>query len=305
MMRGMRRRLVHLGVLGASLVLVAGLAGCGASSHDPLPALENIGAVAAKSKSAESFAFDLLISQEVLGQELSITADGAFDNRSNRGRMSFDLSSFARLLTGFGEAFGAKQGDLPPEFKDPEKWKLEVLLDGTRAYLRFPVLASKLGGKEWISGDVAELAAAKGVDLGQIGSVASTDPRSALDALKAVSGTIDGVGREEVDGVETTHYRATLDPAKIAAQAGAAGASSDILSSLRNALAQANLSSIPIDLWVDDDGLLRKYVIDVALEEGGQKATTSVILRLHDYGAPVELDLPDAGDVVDASTLEP
>ena len=33
--------------------------------------------------------------------------------------------------------------------------------------------------------------------------------------LKAVSGSIEAVGSEEIRGVETSHYKATIDTAKI------------------------------------------------------------------------------------------
>jgi hypothetical protein len=164
-------------------------------------------------------------------------------------------------------------------------------------------------GKEWIKVDVDALAQMKGVelDLEQLGSFGATDPLSILDALEGVSGPLETVGREEIRGTETTHYRTTLDPAKIAAQAEAAGATEDVLGSFKDALAQANLASVPLDVWVDDDGLLRRMEIDASMTQEGLGGETSMRLTfdLFDYGAEVDVQPPPADLVVDAATLAP
>ena len=69
-------------------------------------------------------------------------------------------------------------------------------------------------------------------------------------------------------------------------------------------MAQVDVADVPIDVWVDDEGLLRKYEIEVDLEQGGQKLSTFVGLELFDYGEPVDVDLPDASDVADPSALQ-
>ena len=297
------RRLVHLFALGAISAVALLAAGCG-GSETALPQLESLSAVTSASKAADSVAFEMELEQQALGMDLTITADGAFDNAANRGRMRMDLSALAELMSGFGKAFGAGEGEIPDELADPEAWKIDVVVDGTKVYLRAPMLGSQLGGKEWVGGDAAELARSQGTDLGQIGSIASSDPREALDALEAVSGGLEAVGREEVRGVETTHYRTTIDPAKIPGEAAAAGASGDLLAGLTGALKQVQLAEIPVDVWVDDDGLLRKYTLSLDLEQSGQKIAMALRLELFDYGAAVELDLPDPADVADIATLQ-
>jgi hypothetical protein len=260
--------------------------------------------VAARRRRSPSFGFALELRQQMLGMEFEIVADGAFDNAGQRGRMQMDLSSFAKLISGLGEAFGAEQGDVPPELSDPDAWKIELVVDGTQVFMRVPFLDSQLQGKHWVGGDLKELALGQGQSV-DLGSLAATDPRDALDALEAVTGPLEVVGREEVRGVETTHYRTTLDPAKLAdALESAAEGSSDLLSGFTQAMAQVDLSAVPIEVWVDDEGLLRKYLIDLELEQGGQSLSTSVGLELFDYGEPVSVDVPDPADVADPATLQ-
>ncbi len=69
-------------------------------------------------------------------------------------------------------------------------------------------------------------------------------------------------------------------------------------------MAQVDVADVPIDVWVDDEGLLRKYEIEADLEQGGQTFSTSVGLELFDYGEPVAVDLPDAADVADPTALQ-
>lgn len=297
------RRLRALPLLALTAVAIA-LAGCGAStSTDAGPApLRSLTGVAAASREASSARFELRIAQSFGGQEIAMSAEGGFDTATGRSELTFDLSALARLLGGLGQAFGAGASDLDG-FDDPDNWRLDAVQDGTVAYLRFPLLASKLpDGKEWIRVDPAALAKQQGLDLDQLGSFASVDPRDSLAALEAVTGGLVVVGREDVRGVPTTQYTAALDPAKLAGQAGATG---DVVASFRQALAQLGLTAVPIQVWVDDEGLLRRFAIDVAMTPKGAsgEARMTMTLDVFDYGATIAVDLPDAGDVAELTEL--
>jgi hypothetical protein len=291
-----------------TVMLAAACGGTSVSAPPPVP-LTDLTGVATASAAADSASFELTLGTSLGDQELTIGASGAFDGASDRARLTFDMSALAQLFGGLGSAFGASPGDLEG-FDDPESWQLEAIQDGRVVYLRFPLLRSELPeGKEWIRVDAEALAAQKGaeLDLGQLGSVGSTDPRSVLEALKAVSGPLETVGREEIRGTETTHYRTTLDPAKIADEVERAGTADDVLGSFQDALAQAGLESIPVDVWVDDEGLLRRMQIDIAATQAGLAGPTSMRLtfELFDYGADVDVTPPPAELVVDATALTP
>lgn len=298
------RRVLALPLVALSAVALAVAAGCGESATtDAGPApLRSLTGVAAASREASSGRFELELVQSFGGQDLTMTAEGAFDTAAQRSELSFDMSALAKLLGGLGQAFGAGSSDLEG-FDDPANWKLDAVQDGTVVYFRFPLLASKLpDGKEWIRADAAQLAQQRGVDLDQLGSFASVDPRDALTALEAVTGGLVVVGREDVRDVATTHYTASIDPAKIAGQSGASG---DVLASFRQALAQLGLTAVPIQVWVDDEGLVRRFVIDVAMTPQGaaDEARMTMTLDVFDYGTPVSVDLPAAGDVAELTEL--
>ncbi len=236
-------------------------------------------------------------------EKLSFGAEGGFDTPAKRAQLTVDLSSFAELLKGLGSALG---GTLKGDLGSPEDWKLEVIQDGDTAYIHFPLLAKQLpAGKTWIKGDAKELSGPNAGQLSQFGSLAGTDPRDVFGVLKAVSGSIEAVGSEEIRGVETSHYHATLDPAKIQELIPADQRQS--LGGLDQAAKQAGLTAVPFDVWIDADQQLRKLTVDLDAKQPGtsDSVKASLDLELYDYGKALDLELPPADQVADAATLKP
>ena len=155
----------------------------------------------------------------------------------------------------------------------PEDWKLEAIQDGDTAYIHFPLLAKELpAGKTWIKGDAKDaLRARTPGQLSQFGSFAGTDPRDVFGLLKAVSGSIEAVGSEEIRGVETSHYRATIDTPKLEQLVPEAQRQS--LGGLDQAAKQAGLTELPLDIWIDADQRVRKLSIDLDAKQPGTDAS--------------------------------
>lgn len=291
-----------LGAVAAAAALV--VAGCGNTGTSVAPPqLTSFNLVAKASSDTDTGRFDLKLGLSVPGVESSFgfSASGGFDTPARRAQLTFDMSALAKLLKGLGSSFGATRGTIP---SDPGAWKLDVIQDGTTVYVRLPAIADQLpAGKTWVKGDASELSSAAAGRLGQFGSFAGADPRDIFGYLKAVSGKIDAVGSEQIRGVETSHYRAAIDVRKLEQlvppeqRAG--------LGSIDQAFTQAGLSAIPIDVWIDAERRLRKLVMDVTATAPGAGGTGSARLELevYDYGVPLELALPPADQVVDASTL--
>jgi hypothetical protein len=297
-MRSLMRRTL-LVVLVSSLAGAMLVSGCAESA--PTPVVDDLAQVADASRNAETASFSLRVEQKLGDEALAIDAEGAFDTARNRARLSVDLSSLATIFAELGKAFGAPKGGLQG-FDDPAKWKLEAIQDGTRIFLSSPLLESALPkGKTWISGDLAKLGREQGVDLGQLGSFGQSDPREALDMLRGVSGDLEEVGRETVRGVETTRYRATLDARKLAAQL-AKGGDRDLVGGLVDEVEQAGLRDIPLEVWVDDELLLRR--LDLRLNpSNGSGGDARFTMELFDYGEPVDATPPPASLVADVSQL--
>ena len=111
---------------------------------------------------------------------------------------------------------GAGQGEV----------RIDELLDGLVLYMRSDALTARLpGGKRWVKLDLAALGRQQGVDLGQLQQLGGgSDPTQCLTYLKQ-SGDVEKLGSDNIKGIPTTHYRATIDFDKVAENAGDAAAS--------------------------------------------------------------------------------
>ncbi len=298
-----RLLLILLGVLVTVL-----LAGCGGGvgspgASEPLTPerLMQSASASAGAKTAR-FSFDMEMTLPGVDDPFSFTGEGAFDADAGRGSMSIDMSSFAKLL---GQAF-AGFGGSSAALGDADKWKIEAVLDGLTVYMRFPLIAEKLpDGKTWVRLDVGEAAKAQGLDLDQLKQFTESDPRRSLDYLRAVAGKIAPVGSDEVRGEDATHYKATIDLLKYK-QLVPASQREKLGSTFDQAVQQMGLRYVPVDLWVDGQGLVRKMTMTLTMQDpaSAQSAEMSMTFELYDYGEPVEIDIPDASDVADASTLK-
>jgi hypothetical protein len=269
------------------VVLLAGAAlaaGCGGSPAQ----LDPLASAAERTADAGSARFEMRMAMTVAGRSAEATASGAFDNESRRATMSMDLSALAG-------AFGGGAGAL----------RMDMVMDGTVAYMRMPLLTAQLpGGKPWVKLDLEELAGREGLDLGELQSLSDNDPRRTLDYLRAVSGEIRTVGREAVRGVPTTHYRAAVnlrkypdlvpeDQRKLVQEA------------MDRLIAQVGLGAVPVDVWVDGEGLVRRMRIAFDVAGAGGAASSTVTMELFDYGTPVAVQLPSPAEVTDLAAFLP
>jgi hypothetical protein len=288
---------------GFVVLLAVVVAGCGGSSVS-LPELTSFTQVEQTSAAADTARFSFALETTMPGtdKKLSFGADGGFDTPARRAELNIDLSSLADLFESLGSGLGGMtQGDLG----NPADWRLEAIQDGDTAYIHFPLLAKRLpAGKTWIKGNSKDLSGAGTGQLGQMGSLAGTDPRAVFGFLKAVSGSITAVGNETVRGVETSHYRATLDSAKLRQLVPADARQS--LGSIDQAATQAGVTELPFDVWIDAEQRIRKLSVDLDAKQPGSSTPVqaSLVVEFYDYGKPLDLQLPPADQVVDAATLK-
>lgn len=126
----------------------------------------------------------------------------------------------------------------------------------------------------------------------------NSDPAGQLTVLLGVSGPVKKLGTEVVRGAKTTHVTGTIDLSKAAARVQGA-----MKAIMQKALAQAKSPSIPFDAYVDDQGRLRKIVQHLTLTVKGQDVTSTSTLEYYDFGTPVSVTAPPAGDVHDGSAI--
>jgi hypothetical protein len=115
---------------------------------------------------------------------------------------------------------------------------------------------------------------------GQATVTDALDATQLLDALRQV-GDVHEVGHEDIDGTSTTHYAAQIDAQR------ASGA-------LPNAGALAG-KTVPADVWVDGDGLVRRVHVTAS---GTSGPAVEAQLDITDLGVPVDVVAPPADQVV-------
>lgn len=175
--------------------------------------------------------------------------------------------------------------------------QVEVRLAGSAMYVRMPFLqavAPQL--KPWIKVDLRETGKKLGVDLDalmQLGNQA--DPTKALDLLRA-AGKVEELGDATVRGVKTTHYKGTIDLERYVNQLGKTAGTKAAARSLRKALEATGVTTMPVELWIDENSLLRRmaYEQTVSAVAGPAPTTVKMTMDLFDYGVDVKVVTPAA-----------
>jgi hypothetical protein len=152
-------------------------------------------------------------------------------------------------------------------------------------------------GKTWVKLDVGRMLAKEGVDLGQLQNVGAGDPSELLSFLQH-SGTSRAVGLEDVNGVPTTHYSATVDLQRVADRADSA-----TRASLERAMAVTGVRQYPIEAWIDNANLVRRVRVKYVAQAGSQSVQTTVDETLTGFGGTVQIALPSEAEVVDLESL--
>lgn len=178
---------------------------------------------------------------------------------------------------------------------------MDVVLENGVEYVKLggstPLLPR---GKQWLKVDLNQASSSTGVNLGAALKVnQGTDPAQQMKLLLA-SGDVKRVGRETVDGADTTHYAGTVDPSKLLQSQAGNGLSSEDVKSLQSTLQTAGVTNEHIDVWLDKSGL---PVEMKAATDTSAAGTVTVDDHFSDWGAPVTITAPPADQVQDMSKL--
>jgi hypothetical protein len=275
------------------LVLVPLAAAC---SNDTL-SVDPVARAAETTSKADTMHMSMKMRMTMPGlAPVTMTADGAFDNTARRGSMTLDMSDFARQIPSGAGAIA-----------DPKLWRGEEVFDLSKSpviYMRFPFMTRALpGSKPWIRIDLEQLGQRVGLDFGALMQSSQSNPAQQLDYLRSVSGDLKELGKENVGGVETTHYRGTVDLddyEKLVPK--------DQQESMRKTIQQlektmGGVSTYPVDVWVDSADRVRRMAFDMKSETPQGTVTTSMQMDLSDFGAPVNVELPAKSQTMDFNQL--
>lgn len=184
----------------------------------------------------------------------------------------------------------------------------QVLVTGGIGYVQVPPAAQSQvpGNKPWVSINLNEVDQAKaGRSYSQLASADSDSPTQLLSNLSSVSDNVTAVGSETVNGVWTTHYRATVDlnkeSASVRAKDGAKAAAQ--ITQEEKAL---GTGSIPVDVWVDGNHMVRQLRTEVPIPPASSGTPTgsgsaTVTITFSNFGGSVAVTPPPPSEVADVT----
>lgn len=260
-------------VLGLVLVAAMGTAGADGSS-DLQRVLKSEDAL----QRAGSSRFRIAISIDKGFEHAGFAMDGSVDFASQNGKFAMDLSAL-----GISDAPG----------------KVKALFVDNVAYVQLAPLLKAMGGsvppsiaaKKWMRVDTP---------AGGSGAVDQSDPTASVDALRGMKKGMYIVGTERLRGVRTIHYRGIIDIATAIARTPKREQAE-----ARKSLAVFGHGAVPTDVWLDQQGRLRKMVLRITTSASSEipNAKLTVTGEFYDLGTPVTVIAPPSNEVIDANQL--
>jgi hypothetical protein len=229
--------------------------------------------------------------------------------------MKFDykarVSSSARItrVAGTGTVNGAQSGRMSMKVTDVDRSAgtttitRATILSRTEGanyalYTRArPTAAGTPAGKQWAKQTIFK--GAKQASFKLVGG--SGLPTTVLGVLRSATRNLRLVGRERVRGARTTHYRGTLDLAKMAARRPA------VRASLRMLADELGTTRLVADVWIDTSGRVRRerlrYTTPGAFPRPA--AAHDITATFYGFGAKVTVRKPAAGLVFNGGSVTP
>jgi hypothetical protein len=261
--------------LAACLIALTGCTSSNTQSQAtvPVPAADqaDLRKAAAKTKAAENAQVSTSVTMTGLDAMQDTKELPGLYNVAGRGRVDFGSGDSALTISMpyLDELTG---GGTPVE---------QRIVDGT-AYLKLPAALLRSSGAgpttQWVARDAHADAAS---DLSALAH-SESDPARQLARLSNVTGNVEGIAKESVRGVLTTHFRGTTE---------------------------VNGTSVPVEAWIDADGLVRRMIVTFPLarlhkgSEIADDATLRVQQDLYGFGSTGEVKAPPTGRVAAADSI--
>jgi hypothetical protein len=236
----------------------------------------------------ETVSTDATMDIDGLAKPIEMHLEGVEDARGHSGRIAGAYANLPKQVPGQDSG-----GKIP----------LEIVTVAPDIYMKSPLFGAALpDGKSWLHVDLA--AAGKKLGIGDPTQYGTSDPSETLSDLQATSDRVERVGTEDVRGVSTTHYRATVELSKLPAVAPP----SKRASARRKAEKLIQLTgthSYPVEVWVDRHHLVRRMKMSLKMKVPPQNRTMNmdITTEMYDFGPKPKAKRPPASETLDASKL--
>lgn len=279
----------------AATLIALSLAGSSCSSNGKAPAAGGktradgiVLLAAAKTQEAGSSKIAMTADINSAGQAITMTGEGAFDYKRQVGEMVLKL----------------KGAQIPAAFSGYEMRIVQQTI-----YMKFPASFAQFapGLKQWVRISASDVAARGGAGFPGVGTFGNQDPTSAIAFMNGAH-DVRSEGTAKVRGVETTHYTMTINLKDVLAKLSEAQRKS-----YGDSLTKMGVTELPMQAWVDAQGRARRisFTMDLSKTAKGSAVPASapksgamtITMDLYDFGTPVTVTAPPAGQVSDFSEL--
>jgi hypothetical protein len=276
----MRSKLLLVAAFGAGLVA---LSACGTTTVSGTATAPGAGAPAAPAQGAGA----QISSVADLG---SLVQHSASKKTSTHVTMNMTVSGGGTLTAEGDFKFAGTESAMHMGMTVPSAGDMDMILVDRVFYLKLPANLNTTG-KPWVKIDLNGNDALSKSFGSTVNLAGQSDPTQIIEKFTS-SGTITKVSHEDVDGQPTTHYAIAVDVRKLAQSLGAADAEKQALDTL-------NVSTLPLDVWVNSDGLPVKVVMHIAVAnpQTGQAVQVNMTANYTHWGEPVDISAPPADEV--------
>jgi hypothetical protein len=178
--------------------------------------------------------------------------------------------------------------------------KAEIRLVDKAMYIGGGAAAAKeMDGKSWMKFDLAALGGDK--ELNQLGGASQADKNPATESTFLTGADdVEQVGTETVDGVETTHYKGTLNLADL--EKSLEGEDKETRDKRRKSIEQyeqMGVDKLTMDVWIDGDDHTKQFRMRGKADKGPLDMTITFL----GFNEPVKVTAPPAKDTVDLAEM--
>ena len=291
----------------AVLLLAVLLAACGGGAQEasspasPAAALDK---AANNMEAAGSLRYTLkvsMLSRDMSNRPIPFTGEGVAAINEERGRMTLDLAKMFEIAIA-QEAGPGERKFIEMLFGDRKGWKADMRYIGNTGWMRIPALTELVGGKPWIKlEDGNEPESGLDVALGD----SPNNPATLLPYLRSL-GPVKEVGKEQVHGLATTHYHATVELERVPDQAPA-DKRDELRKRIERTIEQTGQRTVPIEVWVDENALPRRLrFVDVSPPAKDEKYPTTyrATMEILEYNVTVDVVSPPARKVMSEAEFD-
>lgn len=219
---------------------------------------------------------------------------GEQTSETNTAHMKITADAAGQELSGEGDMkMGAEDAAMAMDMTTPEGSISMVLVDNV-FYIKLPQELEP--GKAWLKIDANDdnpMAKALGGMTEQMSK--NADPRATLAQFEK-AGEITDTKEEDLDGQKTTHYTITVDVEKLAQNQ-----EDPTMKSAMDEAIKGGLKDFPVDVWINEDDLPVRFTMDMPTPDPTTGQSTSVKMQIDysDWGKPVDIAAPPAGEVAE------